>query len=157
SRAMTGVPQELSTPLQRQQLAELARRRRWGLSLLLIGWLHLLAFSLCYYLTVARGYHEAPGYLAVWLGELCGAGLIFRLCGGPGDVRQRAADGGLPVARLPDLRPGLVGRPQRHRPGPAVATGWLDRCEGLGSGIRGSLRRGAGESRSPASGGPARS
>jgi hypothetical protein len=39
--------EELSTPSQRDQLAWLARRRRWGLSLLLVGWLHLLAFSVC--------------------------------------------------------------------------------------------------------------
>ena len=56
--------------------------------MLLVGWLHLLAFSFCYYLTVGRGYHNAPGYLAVWAGELLGAWLIFRACGGtrPADL-----------------------------------------------------------------------
>jgi hypothetical protein len=83
ARAATNLWQELSTPAQIDQLERLARRRRWGLSLLLVGWLHLLAFSLCYYLTVAQDYHEAAGYLVIWVSELCGAALIFRLCGGP--------------------------------------------------------------------------
>lgn len=74
---------ELGTPGQREHLRQLAVRRRWGLALVLVGWLHLLAFGFCYYLTVGRDYHEAPGYLAVWVGELLGTWLIFRLCGGP--------------------------------------------------------------------------
>jgi hypothetical protein len=51
--------------------------------LILIGWLHLLAFSLCYYLTVIQEYHEAPGYLAIWVSELLAMGLIIRLGSGP--------------------------------------------------------------------------
>jgi hypothetical protein len=73
---------ELSTEEQRGQLAELARRRNWGLALVLVGWLHLAAFLFCYYLTIVQNYHEAPGYLLVWAGELCGVWLIFRACGG---------------------------------------------------------------------------
>lgn len=65
-----------------QRLALVARERRWGLALLLIGWLHLAAFGLCYYLTIARDYHEPAGYLAIWACELLGVGLIFRACGG---------------------------------------------------------------------------
>jgi hypothetical protein len=84
----------LSTPAQLHQLKQLARRRRWGLALLLVGWLHLLAFSLCYLLT-ALDYHEPAGYLAVWAGELCGAWLIFRLCGG-----RRRAGPTPPLARF---------------------------------------------------------
>jgi hypothetical protein len=80
--------EELSTSSQLDQLARLARQRRWGRSLLLVGWLHLLAFSLCYYLTIACSYHDAPGYLAIWVAELCGMGLIFRLCGGPSPAEQ---------------------------------------------------------------------
>ena len=95
SASTTSIWAELSTPSQRDQLARLARRRRWGLSLLLVGWLHLLAFSLCYYLTVGLRYMGAPGYLAIWIGELCGMGLIFRLCGGP-----RSAEPSPPLARL---------------------------------------------------------
>jgi len=86
---------ELSTPPQIDQLRGLALQRNWGLSLLLIGWLHLLAFSLCYYLTVALAYHDALGYLAIWVGEFCGAGLIFRLCGG-----RPSTDKTLPLARF---------------------------------------------------------
>jgi hypothetical protein len=82
SEAMMSVWQELATPAQLDQLERVARQRNWGLALLLVGWLHLLAFSLCYYLTVAENYHEASGYLAVWMGELLGMGLIFRLCAG---------------------------------------------------------------------------
>jgi hypothetical protein len=67
---------------QYQRLERLAARRNWGWSLLLVGWLHLLAFSFCHYLTIVGDYHDAPGYLAVWLGELAGMWLIFRLCGG---------------------------------------------------------------------------
>jgi hypothetical protein len=88
---MSSIWEELSTTAQIDQLERLARQRRWGLSLLLVGWLHLLAFSLCYYLTVARGYHEAAGYLAIWVGELCGVGLIFRLCGGPPSAERPPA------------------------------------------------------------------
>ena len=65
-----------------EELAMLAERRGWGLSLALVGWLHLLAFSSCYAMTLG-GYHDAPGYLAVWAGELLGAGLVFRLRRGP--------------------------------------------------------------------------
>jgi hypothetical protein len=80
---------ELSSPAQREHLAERARSRRWGLSLVLVGWLHLAAFSLCWSLTVFRHYHEAPGYLAIWLGEMLGMGLIFRLCGGPAPAEEQ--------------------------------------------------------------------
>ena len=86
---------ELADPSQLHQLNRLARERNWGLALLLAGWLHLLAFGLCYYLTVARGYHGAAGYLAVWVGELCGVALIFRLCGGP-----RPAEAPPPLVRF---------------------------------------------------------
>jgi hypothetical protein len=77
------APEELFWPGQLEQLARLARRRRWGLSLLLVGWLHLIAFSGCYTLTILMNYHEPEGYLAIWLAELLGVWLIFRLCGGP--------------------------------------------------------------------------
>ena len=80
--AMKSVWEELATPAQLEQFERLARQRHWGLALLLVGWLHLLAFSLCHYLTVAEDYHGASGYLAVWVGELIGMGLIFRLCEG---------------------------------------------------------------------------
>jgi hypothetical protein len=87
--------EELSTPAQVTQLLRLARRRRWGLSLILLGWLHLVAFSVCYYLTIVKNYNDAPGYLATWGAELCGMALIFRLCGGP-----RSAEPPLPLARF---------------------------------------------------------
>jgi hypothetical protein len=73
---------EFPAPLQLEQLARRARERNWGLSLLLVGWLHLLAFGSCWFLTASVGYHDAPGYLAIWLGELFGMAVIFRLCGG---------------------------------------------------------------------------
>src|SRR5262249_688802 len=72
----------LATPSQVADLLGVARRRRWGLSLALAGWLHLLAFSTCYGLTVVADYHEPAGYLSVWAGELLGVWLIFRVCGG---------------------------------------------------------------------------
>ena len=84
SNPETTIWQELSTPAQRDQLARLAQERRWGRSLSLVGWLHLLAFSLCYYMTISLHYHESAGYLAVWVGELLGVWLVFRLSGGPG-------------------------------------------------------------------------
>lgn len=74
--------QELGTPAQVEQLRQRAWQRNWGLSLLLLGWLHLAAFLICYYLTIVRDYHEAPAYLSIWVSELIGLGLIFRLCGG---------------------------------------------------------------------------
>jgi hypothetical protein len=86
--ATTSIWQELATPPQVEAFLRLARQRRWGLSLALVGWLHLLAFGVCYYLTIVRDYHEPAGYLAVWVGELLGVGLIFRLCGGPRPAEQ---------------------------------------------------------------------
>ena len=83
SKAETTAWQEFATPAQRDQLARLAQERHWGRSLVLVGWLHLLAFSLCYYLTIVCDYHESAGYLAVWVGELLGVWLVFRLSGGP--------------------------------------------------------------------------
>jgi hypothetical protein len=91
SRTTTSNWEELSTPAQFDQLERWARQRRWGLSLLLVGWLHLLAFSFCYYLTIVRSYHAAAGHLAVWVGELCGVALIFRLCGGPSPAERSPA------------------------------------------------------------------
>jgi hypothetical protein len=81
---------------QREEFGRLAARRNWGLALLLGGWLHLAAFSFCYYLTIVRHYHESAGYLAVWVGELCGTWLMFRLCGG----RRPADDPPLPLEQL---------------------------------------------------------
>ena len=95
SKSETSEWQELSTPAQRDQLARLAHERRWGRSLALVGWLHLLAFSFCYYLTIVRDYHESAGYLAVWVGELLGMWLVFRLSGGP-----RSADEPPPLFRF---------------------------------------------------------
>jgi hypothetical protein len=74
---------DLPNEEQRDQLAQLARQRNWGLSLLLVGWLHLIAFLSCHYLTIEVGYHEAPGYALIWGGELLAMWLIFRICGGP--------------------------------------------------------------------------
>jgi hypothetical protein len=74
---------DLANENQRDQLAKVARQRNWGLSLILVGWLHLVAFCFCYYLTVGENYHELPGYLLTWVGELVGCWVIFRLCGGP--------------------------------------------------------------------------
>jgi hypothetical protein len=48
-----------------------------------VGWLHLAAFSLCYWLTIVQNYHESAGYLTIWLAEIMGMWLIFRICGGP--------------------------------------------------------------------------
>jgi hypothetical protein len=73
---------ELIAQEQRQQLAQLALERNWGLSLVLVGWLHLAIFLTCYYLTIVRDYHGSFGYLTLWLGELAAVGLIFRVCGG---------------------------------------------------------------------------
>ena len=58
-------------------------RRRLGLALALVGWLHLLAFASCWWLTVGVGYHGAGGYIAIWCGELLGTLGILRLCAGP--------------------------------------------------------------------------
>jgi hypothetical protein len=89
-----GVWQELGTSTQLDQLARWAHRRRWGLALLLAGWLHLIAFSLCHYLS-SVGYHEPAGYLAIWLAELAGLALIVRLCGG-----KTPAEAPPPLARF---------------------------------------------------------
>jgi len=74
---------ELTTTVERDRLRRLALERNWGPALILVGWLHLVAFSLCWCLTVFVDYHGAPGYLTIWIGELCGTWAIFRLCGGP--------------------------------------------------------------------------
>ncbi|MBY0230808.1 MAG: hypothetical protein K2W96_16095, partial [Gemmataceae bacterium] len=63
---------------------------RLGLALIGIGWLHLLAFGACWWLTVGVGYHSAPGYLAIWAAELLGTGAILRAAGPwPTDARGR--------------------------------------------------------------------
>lgn len=74
---------QLPTAEEKTSLLQLAQQRRWPLALILVGWLHLAAFSGCYYLTIVRDYHESDAYLGIWLGELLAMGLIFRLCGGP--------------------------------------------------------------------------
>ncbi len=69
-----------------KQIAELcqtAHRRNWGWAFVFVGWLHLLAFSACYYLTIVRDYHEAPAYLTIWVSELLAMWLVFRISGGP--------------------------------------------------------------------------
>lgn len=77
------MPADLVSAEQRGQLARLAYRRNWGPALLLVGWLHLLVFCACYALTVLADYHDSEGYLALWIAEILGMALIFRLCGGP--------------------------------------------------------------------------
>lgn len=71
-----------ATPQQREQLARLARRRRWGPAFILVGWLHLLAFGFCYYLNFVLDFHVPAAYLATWIGEVLGCWLIFRLLSG---------------------------------------------------------------------------
>jgi len=90
-----GVWDELATADQIRSLARLASQRHWGLTLVLIGWLHLFAFLVCYGMTILLDYHEAPGYLTVWFSELAGVGLLFRLCGGP-----RSPEAPPPLARF---------------------------------------------------------
>jgi hypothetical protein len=76
-------PVEMPANAQRRELGRIARERRWGLALVVTGCWHLLAFLLCDHLTVVQEYHGSMGYLAIWVVELCGTWLIFRLCGGP--------------------------------------------------------------------------
>ncbi len=75
------VGDEVTAAAQGQRFEQLARQRRWGPALVLTGWLHLLAFGLCYYLTIVQDYHEPAAYLSVWVGEFLGMLLIFRRCG----------------------------------------------------------------------------
>jgi hypothetical protein len=67
---------------QRQELQRIAQERNWGLSLMLIGWLHLAAFLCSYWLTIVCDYHDATGYLLIWFAELLGVWALFRVCGG---------------------------------------------------------------------------
>ncbi len=84
---------EFAGPDQKSELIILARKRNWGLALIIIGWLHLAAFLACYYITIVLDYHEPLPYLSIWFGELLGMWVIFRVtCG------QRPAD--LPVTSL---------------------------------------------------------
>jgi hypothetical protein len=85
---MTQVSENLRTvdlPIEepRRALGRIARVRRWDIAFVLLGGWHLVAFGLCYYLTIAVDYHGASGYLLIWIGELAGTWLIFRACGGP--------------------------------------------------------------------------
>lgn len=80
AEALESVWDEFATPAQRDQLERLARERNWPLALILTAWLHLAAFLLCYYLTIIRDYHEATGYLSIWVGEFLGMTFIFFLC-----------------------------------------------------------------------------
>lgn len=61
-----------------------------GWALIGVGWLHLLAFGLCWWLTVGVGYHGAAGYLSIWAGEVLGTLLLLRSAGTwPTDERGR--------------------------------------------------------------------
>lgn len=70
------------TETARIELRQTAADRRWGPAFVAIGAWHLLAFGACYYLTVVRDYHDSAGYLAIWMTELAGVGLLFRALGG---------------------------------------------------------------------------
>lgn len=91
----TGVDELIeSAPLAspaRDALLRVAVRRNWGLALVLVGWWHLAAFTFCWYLTVFAEYHDSAGYLAVWVAELAGVWVVFRLCGGPRTADPPAA------------------------------------------------------------------
>ncbi len=87
---------ELPAANEHALLHQRALARNWGLALLATGWLHLAAFTFCYYLTIVQDYHEPFPYLAVWLGEALGTWLIFRICGGP----RPAAMARLPLEML---------------------------------------------------------
>jgi hypothetical protein len=73
---------KLIAPSQIAEFAVVARQRRWGVTLLLLGWWHLVCFSACWYLTNIVQYNGSPGYLAIWFTELAGMGLLFRFVGG---------------------------------------------------------------------------
>jgi hypothetical protein len=92
---MSSAWEQPSTRSQLDQLQQMAQEHKWGLALCLVGWLHLLAFLTCHYLTIVQSYHDAPGYMAVWIGELCGMGLIFWLCSG-----SRSSEPSPPLARF---------------------------------------------------------
>lgn len=70
------------TESARIELRQAATDRRWGPAFVAIGAWHLLAFGACYFLTVIRDYHDSPGYLAIWMTELAGVGVLFRALGG---------------------------------------------------------------------------
>ncbi len=76
------------TAVAPHHLGRIARERRWDVAFMLLGWWHLVAFGACYYLTIAADYHGSIGYLLIWTGELAGAWLIFRSCGGPRGAAQ---------------------------------------------------------------------
>jgi hypothetical protein len=86
------MPLELPTAEQHRELRRIAHERNWGLAFVLVGWLHLLAFSSCYYLTIVQDYHGSLGYLLIWVGELFAVWLIFRMCGGARRASQAAPD-----------------------------------------------------------------
>lgn len=72
---------DLVAAAEKQALLERAHAGRLGPILVLVGWLHLLAFSFCYYLTIVQNYHGSVGYLAIWTSELCLTMLAFRRFG----------------------------------------------------------------------------
>jgi hypothetical protein len=71
------------TEAARTELRQTAAQRRWGPAFVAVGAWHLLAFGACYYLTVGVDYHDSAGYLAIWVAELLGVGVLFRAFGGP--------------------------------------------------------------------------
>ena len=83
------VQVEMTAAEQRGALDRIAQERNWGLSFILVGWLHFAAYSLCYWLTIVCEYHDSAGYLLIWLGELLGVWAIFRSCGGKRAASQR--------------------------------------------------------------------
>lgn len=78
---------ELARPLgftdeERREFLDVSNQRRWGVSIALVGVLHLIAFLTCHYLTNVQNYHGSLGYLGIWVSELLTMWAIFRLVGG---------------------------------------------------------------------------
>lgn len=74
---------------ERRQFTHLAIERNWGTCFILVGWLHLVAFCYCQHLDFID-YHVPALFLSVWIAELLGTWMIFRMVAGP-----RAAPAGL--------------------------------------------------------------
>ena len=67
----------------RADFVRVANRDRWGLALMMIGWIHL-AFSVVYQAFYVPGPSRAPLFLALWVSEVTAVAVMMRRVAGRG-------------------------------------------------------------------------
>src|SRR5690349_8599683 len=76
----------------RLEISQAVCRRRWGLALVAIGWVHLLAFVVCQYI-VDPAIKSDPRHATIWLLDVVVSVFVLRIISGAGWYRDTAATG----------------------------------------------------------------